>query len=198
MDKDKSSILVVSDSHGNMPALTAALSWARQQGMAGQVDVMQNDNLAQGAGFAAALFLGDGGDDLAPASAQAGFAVPWYKVRGNLDHDFSVEDFQVVEINRKLFLAHGNRYAVDSGGHTIAAAAKAAGAEAALFGHTHTPHCSMVNGIFLLNPGSIGRSRIDAGHTFAVLDCPAKGPLSAQFYCLVQKGRKIEVREMEI
>ena len=192
MNKDNASILVVSDSHGNKPALTAALAWARQASLTGQ------ESLPQGTDFAAAIFLGDGGDDLAPASAEAGFAVPWYKVRGNLDYNFSVQDFLVLEINRKLFLAHGNRYAVDSGGQTIAAAAKAAGAEAALFGHTHTPHCSMVNGIFLLNPGSIGRSRSDAGPTFAVLECPAKGPLNARFYCLVSKGRKIEVQELEM
>ena len=192
MDKGNASILVVSDSHGNIPALTVALVWARQANLAGQ------EGLTQGTDFAAAIFLGDGGDDLVPASAEAGFAVPWYKVRGNLDHNFSVQDFLVLEINRKLFLAHGNRYAVDSGGQTIAAAAKSAGAEAALFGHTHTPHCSMVNGIFLLNPGSIGRSRSDAGPTFAVLECPAKGPLSARFFCLVSKGSKIEVRELEM
>jgi len=192
MNKDSASILVVSDSHGNIPALTVVLAWARQVSSPGQ------EILPQDTDFAAAIFLGDGGDDIERASAEAGFAVPWYKVRGNLDHNFSIQDFLVLEINRKLFLAHGNRYAVDSGGQTIAAAAKAAGAEAALFGHTHTPHCSMVNGIFLLNPGSIGRSRSDAGPTFAVLECPAKGPLSARFYSLVSKGRKLEVRELEM
>ena len=186
MNKDNASILVVSDSHGNMPALTAALAWARQVNLTKETD------------FTAAVFLGDGGDDIERASAETGFAVPWYKVRGNLDHNFSVQDFLVVEINRKLFLAHGNRFGVDGGGQTIAAAAKAAGAEAALFGHTHTPHCSMVNGIFLLNPGSIGRSRSSAGPTFAVLECPAKGPLNARFYCLVSKGRKVEVKELEL
>ena len=185
MNIDNASILVVSDSHGNMPALTAALTWARQ------VNVMQDTD------FSAAVFLGDGGDDIERASAEAGFAAPWYKVRGNLDHDFSVQDFLVLEINRKLFLAHGNRFGVDGGGQVIAAAAKAAGAEAALFGHTHTPHCSVVNGIFLLNPGSIGRSRINAGPTFAVLECPVKGPLSARFFYLVSKGKKVEVKELE-
>ena len=196
MNIDNASILVISDSHGNIPALTAALVWARQESLAQNID------------FTAALFLGDGADDLASASAQAGFAVPWYKVRGNGDHNFLIPDTLVVEIplpgeysgtvSRKFFLAHGNRFGVDGGGQTIAAAARNAGAEAALFGHTHTPHCSMVNGIFLLNPGSIGRSRSNAGPTFAVLECPAKGPLKARFFCLVSRGRKIEVRELDL
>ena len=196
-----SSILVVSDSHGNIPVLTAALAWARGK------------HLEQDPFFTAAIFLGDGADDLNPASAEAGFSVPWYKVRGNCDLNFSVPDTLVLETpgisdsepeqhsmpgesGRKLFLTHGNHFGVDSGGLNIAAAARRTGAEAALFGHTHTPHVSTVNGIFLLNPGSIGRSRIDAGPTFAVLECPAKGPLGARFFCLVSRGKKIDVREL--
>ena len=186
MSTGNSSVLVISDSHGNVPALTAVLAWTRQE--------YPEQNTA----FAAAVFLGDGADDLAPASAEAGFAVPWYKVRGNGDLNFLIPDTLVVEIPRKLFLTHGNRYGVDGGGQTIAAAAGTAGAEAALFGHTHTPHCSMVNGIFLLNPGSIGRSRSNAGPTFAILECPVSGPLTARFFCLVNKGRKIEVKELEL
>jgi len=186
---ERSSILVISDTHGNVPALTAVLGWARD------------------AGFAAAMFLGDGTDDLPVASAHAGFTVPWYKVRGNLDQSFSVQDSLTVEIPagqpdapsvRTFFLAHGNRYGVEKGGETIAAAAKAAGAEAALFGHTHVPYSAFVDGIFLLNPGSLGRSRVNAGPTFAVVECPSGGPLSAGFYCLVSKGKQFEVRKAEL
>jgi putative phosphoesterase len=181
-------ILVISDSHGNIPALVSALNWAQSIG-------------AGTAPFYAAIFLGDGTDDLDHASAEAGFTAPWYKVRGNGDMNFSIPDTLILEIPgnpaRKLFLSHGNRHNVDGGGQAIAAAAKAAGAEAAFFGHTHVPYCSMINGIFVLNPGSIGRSRTNAGPTFAVLDCPANGPLSARFFCLAYKGRKIDVRELE-
>ncbi|MCL1815208.1 MAG: metallophosphoesterase family protein [Treponema sp.] len=200
MASGNSLLLVISDSHGNMAALTAALVWARDLTLT------------------AAVFLGDGADDLAAASAQAGFAIPWYKVRGNGDFNFSISDSLVLEISgpgevvcgpgnrlttavvnpssRKIFLAHGNRFGVGARGGNIAAAAGAVGAEAAFFGHTHIPFQSMENGIFLLNPGSIGRSRSDAGPTFAVLECPKKGPLSARFFCLKHKGRKIEVQEL--
>ena len=199
-----SSILVISDSHGNLPALTAALSWAQNTG-----------GLASGGSGSgitslnAAIFLGDGADDLRRASAEAGFTAPWYKVRGNGDISFSIPDTLVLEIPcpentgnpamsvRKLFLAHGNHHGVDGGGQAIAAAAKAAGAEAAFFGHTHVPYCAVIKGIFVLNPGSIGRSRINAGPTFAIVDCPAKGPFSARFFCLVNKGRKTDVEELE-
>ena len=199
MAAGNSLILVVSDSHGNVPLLTAVLEWAQAAG-GGKAHA-----------FKSAVFLGDGADDIPAASAQAGFAAQWFKVRGNLDSNFLIPDTLVLEIkdtqddsvsgstnSRKLFMTHGNRFGVDMGGLTIAAAAKNAGAEAALFGHTHVPYNAVLNGIFLLNPGSIGRSRSDAGPTFAVLECPAKGPLSARFFCLVSRGRKNVVKELEL
>ena len=184
--------MVISDSHGNVTALTTALEWAQQQ--------RSDESTGSTPAFDTAIFLGDGADDLLIASARAGFTSSWHTVRGNGDFNFSIPQTLVLEIpgttSRKLFMAHGNRHGVDVGGLTMATAARSVGAEAALFGHTHVPHCSMVNGIFLLNPGSIGRSRSNAGPTFAVLDCPAKGPLSARFYCLVNKGRKVQELEL--
>jgi len=166
-----SSILVLSDSHGNIPALTTALKWACN------------------ADIHAAAFLGDGYEDLNLASARAGFDLPWHTVRGNGDYQFSVPNDLALEISgRTLFLSHGNRHNVREGHKTIAAAARNAGAEAALFGHTHIPHCATVNGMFLLNPGSIGRPRSDAGCTFAVLECPHSGPLAARFFRLKNNG----------
>ena len=192
-----SSILVISDSHGNVSALTAVLDWARQ------VQLAQNEI------FDAAIFLGDGADDLPLSSARTGFSIPWHKVRGNGDINFSIPASCVVEFSgrqnpgehpggstRKLFLTHGNRYDMSSGGKMIISAAKAAGAEAALFGHTHVPHCSLLDGIFLLNPGSIGRPRSEAGPTFAILEIPVTGPLKARFFRLTRKGGRTDVEEM--
>jgi putative phosphoesterase len=187
------SILVISDSHGNVPALAAALRWAVSGRTGGSVPA-----------FAAAVFLGDGADDLAPASAETGFTVPWYRVRGNGDLDFSIPDTLLLDLpapsgnagGHRLFLAHGNHHHVETG-YTIAAAAKAAGAEAALFGHTHVPKYGTHSGILLLNPGSIGRPRSRTGPSFAVLDCPAPGPLTARFFGLYAKGREIRVRELD-
>ena len=176
-------ILVVSDSHGSSAALTTVLEWTQSAG----VDA-----------FDAAVFLGDGYEDLALASARAGFALPWHAVRGNGDFYFSVPDNKVLEISaRKLFLAHGNRCHVREGYKTIAAIARRTGAEAALFGHTHVPYCAVVDGIFLLNPGSISRPRSNAGYTFAVLECPDSGPLAARFFRLVNRGGKSIVEELK-
>jgi putative phosphoesterase len=175
-----SSILVISDSHGNIAALTTVLKWAHD------------------ADLEAAVFLGDGYEDLGLASARAGFDHSWHAVRGNGDYQFSLPDSMMLEISaRTLFLSHGNRHNVREGCKTIAAAARNAGAEAALFGHTHIPYCATVNGIFLLNPGSIGRPRSDAGCTFAVLDCPDSGSLAARFFRLAKPGWESTVEELK-
>jgi predicted phosphodiesterase len=154
----------------------------------------------------AAIFLGDGLEDIDRASAAAGFAVPWYKVRGNVDPPavlspvFAAPETLTVEAaGRRLFLAHGNRYRVDSGPGELAAAARAAGAEAALYGHTHIPFWGMAgNGIAALNPGSAGRPRSDAGATFAVLSCPATGSFQAAFYKLAKQEKSLEIWELNL
>jgi len=184
------SVLVVSDSHGNVPALTEVLAWAQA---------------------GTAVFLGDGADDLAPASAAAGFTLSWNIVRGNVDvMNFSLPSAMLLEIPessqtadsaptaRKLFLTHGNAYRVGEGLKALAAAARTNNAEAALFGHTHIPHCEMLDGILLLNPGSIGRPRSNVGPTFAILECPPTGPLGVRFFGLENRGRKFAIRQIEL
>jgi len=174
-----SSILVISDSHGNISTLTTALRWAYD------------------AKLDAAAFLGDGCDDISLASARTGFSLPWYTVKGNGDYLASVPDYLVMEVSgRKIFLAHGNRYNVREGYTSIAAAARRMGAEAALFGHTHISYCETVEGIFLLNPGSISRPRDSNDCTFAILDCPDSGPLAARFYKLVKHGGESLIEEL--
>ena len=176
-----SSILAISDSHGDTAALTTILEWARD------------------ASIDTAVFLGDGFEDLGLASARAGFVLPWHAVRGNGDFFCSVPDSKVLEISaRKLFLSHGNHYRVREGCKTISAAARNAEAEAALFGHTHVPYCATMDGIFLLNPGSISRPRSNTGRTFAVLECPDSSPLAARFFRLANRNGKNIVEQLKL
>jgi len=171
MGLNGSFILVISDSHGGVANLAAVLDWA------------QSARCPHA--FGTAVFLGDGFSDLATASARSGFPLPWHAVRGNGDYQSSIQDSKILEISsRKLFLSHGSRYRVEDGCQAITAAAWNSGAEAAIFGHTHVPYCATVDGIFLLNPGSISRPRSNAGCTFAILECPESGPLAARFFSL--------------
>jgi len=187
MEVNSSFILVISDSHGGIAPLAAALKWARSPSCAYTFDK--------------AVFLGDGFNDLTDACERAGVSVHWEAVQGNVDYPSSAYDKKILDIpaknsafpSRKLFLSHGNRYRVKEEYKTIAVIARNMGAEAALFGHTHIPYCKTVDGIFLLNPGSIACPRSRLGCTFAVLECPDSGPLRARFFDPVDPGKEIKV-----
>lgn len=64
---------------------------------------------------------------------------------------------RIVEVEGvRLLLTHGHAYQVKAGLGGLIAAAREQGVDAALFGHTHRPHCEQVDGLWLFNPGSVG------------------------------------------
>ena len=180
--------LVISDTHGDSSALAAVLRWAAGAGS------------PSAPAFSGGIFLGDGAWDLSPVSAEAGFSLPWYAVRGNCDTDFSIHDSLVItsESGRKVFLAHGNHHGVYRGLDTIAATAGAVSAEAALFGHTHIPVAHVRDGILILNPGSLCRPRSRAGRSFAALTCPVQGPLSVTFWGLKETRHGWQIKPLKM
>jgi putative phosphoesterase len=169
-------LLVLSDTHGNSPFLEAVLRWAG------------NDT------FDAAVFLGDGIDDLRRAAARTGFSGEWHMVRGNNDYTSSVPEAAVVNCGgRRFFLCHGHRYALYSGNDRLIAAARKMEADVALFGHIHVPSIENEQGLLLVNPGSIGRPRSNIGSTFAVIDCPPGKPLNVRFWRIDPPGTIVEM-----
>ena len=111
----------------------------------------------------ACLFLGDGARHIEYLRGLAPH-MAFVAVRGNcdtfLDGDYPDETVFAVE-GHNLLLCHGHRYNVKSGTGALLAAARRAGADIALFGHTHLPHeeYDSESGIYLFNPGSIGEPR---------------------------------------
>ena len=147
-------VLVLSDTHGCLARLEAVLEWAKE--------------LSPGL----AVFLGDGIDDVERAATITGFSCNWQKVRGNNDFDFSCPATSVFDFSgHGFFICHGQNYKLYDGLDTLAVIAKNNNASVALFGHTHVPHAERRNETLLLNPGSIGNPRSNAGATFAVIDC---------------------------
>lgn len=64
----------------------------------------------------------------------------------------------------KLYLTHGHRHHVKSGLEMLLRAARASGANAVLYGHTHIPDCHREeDGLWVLNPGSCGYGGGSAG-----------------------------------
>jgi len=178
---DSKKLLVLSDTHGGVTALKAVLDWAKDR-------TPPNDAIC------AAAFLGDGISDLRPAADAAGFFCEWKLVGGNNDYGYSIPSTAALDFgDHRFFLCHGHRHSLYSGYHALIAAARSAGANAALFGHTHVPFLKNADGITLINPGSIGRPRSRAGATFAVIECTEGEPLKTEFWGIGAHGviRKI-------
>ena len=105
------------------------------------------------------FFLGDGERDIARI-AQKYPDLPVYAVRGNCDFRSDLGKLLICVVDGvKIFMTHGHlsyvKYEYDL--ETLTSQAIEAGADVALFGHTHSQHLSENRGVTLLNPGSIGR-----------------------------------------
>lgn len=164
-------LLVVSDTHGDAGALVRALLWAKARSIS------------------AMAFLGDGLPDLQRAFARASFHPRCCAVRGNGDYDPDVPFLRTLDVGGRILLAtHGHMNAVQDTLDSLVFAAKMAGAEAALFGHTHVPFLAEYRGILAVNPGSLSRPRGGSLPSFATISCPPSGPLSAAFWRLDADG----------
>ena len=106
------------------------------------------------------IHLGDHYED-GVAMAEAYPHIRFHQVPGNCDRYRMERD--VLEIlcypisGVKLFMSHGHKHGVKVDIARIVADAREQGAQAVLFGHTHSALCfPMEDGLWVLNPGSCG------------------------------------------
>lgn len=96
------------------------------------------------------------GDTELPPYELHGFAV----VQGNNDYYGTYPMRKILEIgSHRIMLVHGHRDVIFGHYEMLADKAAALGCDIACFGHSHIYHDSEVNGVRLLNPGSIWRNR---------------------------------------
>lgn len=107
----------------------------------------------------AIVHLGDHYDDGA-VLAETYPHIPLHQVPGNCDRYRCIgvhpEVLCYSVCGVRLFMTHGHNHGVKSGVWRLREAAAAAGAAAALYGHTHIPHVSREGALWLVNPGSCG------------------------------------------
>ena len=141
-----SRIAVVSDSHGDIENIRSFLS------RIGQVDALYH--------------LGDHAEDalLLCKLLNCGYIA----VRGNCDPFSDAPLSYTVEWhNHRILLLHGHKV---SGRLALLYAAKQENADAVLFGHSHVPSAETVDGVLMLNPGSLSRPRTAKGPSIAILE----------------------------
>ena len=81
---------------------------------------------------------------------------------------------------KRILMCHGHTYHVKMGLLEAGYAARQAGADLFLFGHTHRPYCDWADTSLLVNPGSIG----PYGHPAYALVRIENGELRADLYRL--------------
>ena len=139
-------ILVFSDSH-------AGLSFMRRCIRAVRPD--------------AVVHLGDYFDD-GQVICEENAHIPFYQVPGNCDKyrtPIWAREILILPVcGVTLYMTHGHRHFVKNSTGRLLADARAAGAQAALYGHTHIPDCHQEDdGLWVLNPGACGSSGGHAG-----------------------------------
>lgn len=76
-------------------------------------------------------------------------------VRGNCDGPAPVPDMlEPILEGKRIFMTHGHLYRVKSDYAVATWAAREAGADFLLFGHTHEAYCERVDGLWIMNPGT--------------------------------------------
>lgn len=138
-------ILVLSDSHAGLSFMRACIQAVKPDAM---------------------IHLGDyfeDGKDMAEEFPH----IPMHQVPGNCDR-YRMVQYHPEEIcypvgGVKLFMTHGHNQKVKITLALLLKQARELGAKAALFGHTHSAHCSCEDGLWVLNPGSCGSYGGSAG-----------------------------------
>lgn len=90
------------------------------------------------------------------------------RVKGNMDFypEFPETD-RVSFDNVRLFLTHGHLFGVNGSRERLADQAQQQRAQFALYGHTHVARYENINGVHVINPGSISQSRSNIEETYA-------------------------------
>lgn len=100
------------------------------------------------------VHLGDGAADMDAVKEFA--SIRTLQVAGNCDFSCPYPDSEEFRFGGKTFFAtHGNLYRAKYTTELLADTARAHGAQAVLFGHTHQPLATYENGLHLINPGSL-------------------------------------------
>lgn len=128
-------ILVMSDTHGDMSLLRR---------------VLMSQSSAE-----VVVHCGDGVDEAEEIRRMCPEKMV-ISVRGNCDFYCAEPKLEFITLEgKKIFITHGHLYGVKSGLYNLSCAAKEAGADIVLFGHTHIPFEAYDDGLYMLNPGSL-------------------------------------------
>ncbi len=133
-------IIVISDTHGNLSRLSDVLA------KEGDADMI--------------LHCGDICGDEELLKQRTGVMAVQI-VAGNMDFNGYSPNYRLVDAAERhlIFMTHGHRYGVNYSTDMLEDEARSAGADIALYGHTHIPEIHEAGGVMVMNPGSLAYPR---------------------------------------
>ncbi len=156
-------IIVMSDSHGVLPAAERVLC------LHADADLF--------------IHLGDGEREMSRlCSTMPDLAERLYYLKGNCDTGRLVQPTHTRLVlplpwGHRIFAAHGDAYQVKYGTARIAFEARKEQADIVLYGHTHVRECRYEDGLYVINPGSLGCPRDGSAPGYALISISGKGIL---------------------
>ena len=141
-------VLVISDTHGDISSLNEIISRHKD------IDYF----IHSGDTYADALLISQMYD------------IPFKGVRGNSDTEFNGQDDYFIFLEDVgIFVTHGHRYNVKSSINNIYYKGLEMKANIVIFGHTHLPYNYDIDGLLIINPGSVSRPRSGNRGSYGVL-----------------------------
>ncbi len=165
--------LVCSDIHGRVDNLKAVLNSVKDEEIDG---IMIAGDMETSPGEITDLIYSVFASDRIPKV---------FMVRGNCDYKASgLRDviFEDSDNGHRIMLTHGHRCNVKSGDNSyLAALASNAGADIAIYGHTHEPADEVLPGVRCINPGAV-----------------CGGYFTKAGYCILEVAEKVQVLHKSI
>ncbi len=150
-------ILVVSDTHGNLERFDRVLSQLEKES---PVDMI--------------IHCGDYYEDA--MNIRMTWGIPVTAVKGNCDHEFSDTGFALLTTEAgDLLITHGHMENVGLSLQRLYYKALENNCIGAVFGHTHRSVFTEIDGLYMMNPGSLPRPRDGSGGTFGIIQTSRDG-----------------------
>ena len=103
-------------------------------------------------------------------------------VLGNNDFFSRLDREREIDITgHKAFITHGHYYGVSMGPEGLVDEAKSRGCDIAMYGHTHRPFLDVIDGVTVLNPGSLSYPRQEGRRpSYMIIHVDADGKMDYQ------------------
>lgn len=118
----------------------------------------------------------------------------WVFVRGNNDFDFNMNEFHILRIEGvRMYILHSHRLSYRNREQQLVQLAKANDCQMVIYGHTHVPMAEKVDGVLLVNPGSMTYPRDGNSPCYARM--VIKDPEHIQVELIHQEDWPFEVKQ---